>query len=600
MAEEDAFAIEAQEEAILSRSEELRHRDLSTRLPSYISATGSRTTDDEERPLLASKSPVGREGRNTDAPPSYGDAITKPWTAFEGLPWYKRPSVRSPAFTLKRTTDFNQIFWLLPAFFPFCLAWGGLIVPKTYLILNLICRDYLSERSSIDPSFHTFPVVLGEQNEQCRDAHVQALVARFQLYSSLLMGIFSAIVTPYMGALSDRFGRKKVIAFSTLGAFVGEIITIIVGTHPDTLSVYWLLLGYLLDGMSGSFTTNMSISLAYASDCTAPERRNVAIGFFHATLFSGIAFGPILAAFLMQWSGTIMIVFYVAVGCHLFFITFLLLFIPESVSQERQLHAREKHRIKKQETQDDSWWSTIKKYNLFEPLWILRPRGSGTSSALRRNLSLLASIDTIMFGVGMGTLGIIVIYPQYVFGWDPIQSSKFLSIVNICRVTGLLLVLPVVTRIFRGPVRADRQSGHRGADMLDIRIVRVAILLDLVGYAGYAMAKQGGMFVVSAMIAAFAGIGSPTLSSAITAHVPPDRTGQVLGAMGLLHALARVIAPTVFNLIYSLTVATFTQTVFVCLGSLFLVVFVLSWFLKPGSKSLLPLACMIRNLFLTR
>lgn len=440
----------------------------------------------------------------------------------------------------------------------------------------------------MDPTFRTLPVVLGEQNDQCRDAHVQSLVARFQLYSALLSGVFSAIVAPYLGALSDRVGRKKIIAFSTLGLFIEGIISIVVGTYPQKISVYWLLLGFLLDGFCGSFTSAMGISLAYATDCSPPERRNVAIGYFHGTLFAGIAIGPILAGLLMKWAGTILIVFYFTVGCHLFFIAFLLIAIPESVSRDRQLHAREKHRVKKEETQDISWWSTIKNYNLFEPLWILRPRGPGTSKALRRNLGLLASIDTIMFGVAMGTMGIILIYPQYVFGWDPVQASNFLSIANICRVTGLLVVLPIVTRVFREPTRAGEQSDHRGADMLDIRVVRVAILFDLVGYVGYATAMTSGMMVASAMIAAFAGIGSPTLSSAITAHVPPDRTGQVLGAMGLLHALARVIAPTVFNTIYSLTVGHFTQAVFVCLGSLFLVVFVLSWFLRPGGQYCFP------------
>jgi MFS family permease len=427
--------------------------------------------------------------------------------------------------------------------------------------------------------------MLGEQNDQCRDAQVQSLVARFQIYSALLSGVFSAVVAPYIGAMSDRVGRKKMIAFSTLGLFIEEITTVVVGSYPEILSVYWLLFGFLLDGLCGSLTSAMGISLAYASDCTPPERRNVAIGYFHGTLFAGIAIGPILAGVLMKWAGTILIVFYFAIGCHLFFIIFLLTMIPESVSKDRQMHAREKYRIKNQDTQDLSWWSNIKNYNLFEPLWILYPKGPGTSAALRRNLCVLASIDTIMFGVGMGTIGISLIYPQYVFGWDPVQASEFLSIANICRVTGLFVVLPLITRIFRPRVQADQSSGHHGADMLDIRIVRVAILFDLVGYAGYATAMSGGMMVASAMIAAFAGIGSPTLSSAITAHVPPDRTGQVLGAVALLHALARVIAPTVFNTIYSLTVGRFTPAVFVCLGSLFLVVFVLSWFLKPGSKS---------------
>ncbi|KAF7511276.1 hypothetical protein GJ744_004841 [Endocarpon pusillum] len=562
---EDAFTMAAQDEAIIARN----HDELSVKghdqSRKHDSAAAEMAVDDENSPLLPLKSHANTTpSRNTS--PNRTDRITEPWTAFGALPWYKRPS----------------IYWLLPAFFPLCLAWGGLIVPKTYLILNLICQDYLSDRAAVDPNFHTLPLILGEQNDQCRDAHVQAMVARFQLYAGLLSGIFSALVAPYLGALSDRIGRKKIIGFSTLGAFIEGIAYLMVGTYPQAISVYWLLPAFLLDGVCGSFGSVMGNSLAYATDCTPPERRNVAIGYFHGTLFAGIALGPMLAGAMMKWTGSLLVVFYYSIGSHLFFILFLFILVPESVSKTRQDHAWEKYRIKKEETHEESWLDTIKNYNFFEALSILRPRGPGTSNALRRNLTLLASIDTIMFGVAMGTMGIILIYPQYLFGWDPVQASNFLTIANVCRVTSLLVVLPLITRLFRKPVPAGGKCAHRGADMLDIRIVRVAILLDLIGYIGYATAMTGGMMMASAMIAAFSGVGSPTLSSAITAHVPPDRTGRVLGALGLLHAMARVIAPTVFNTIYSLTVGHFTQAVFVCLGSLFLVVFVLSWFLKPG------------------
>jgi MFS family permease len=478
-----------------------------------------------------------------------------------------------------------QILWLLPAFFPFCLAFGGIIVPKTYLVLDLICQDYLSDRAVKDPHFKFMPVIFGSENPQCRDPHVQSLVAKFQLYQSLLSGVFSAIVSPHLGALSDRIGRKKVIAFAILGTFCAEGITIIVGTHPGEISVYWILVGYLLDGLCGSFTTTMALSFAYAADCTPPERRNVAFGYFHGTLFAGIALGPILTGYLMNVTGGIMIVFYVALGCDIFFILFLLLAIPESVSKERQLHAREKHQTKMQAPEYETWLRTIKNYNLFEPLSILWPKGAGSSRKLRRNLVLLAAIDTTMFGVAMGTLQVILIYAEFKFGWDAVKSSMFLSAVNLCRVVGLVVGLPLLTRLVRGPLK-KQTSGHRGADRLDINIIRSAILFDLLGYIGYATAQTGGLLILAGMIASLGGLGSPTLQSALTKHIPSDQTGQVLGATGLLHALARVVAPTIFNLIYSQTVEVFPQTVFVCLASLFILAAMMSWFLKPNGLCL--------------
>jgi len=472
---------------------------------------------------------------------------------------------------------------LLPAFFPFCLAFGGIIVPKTYLILDLICAQYLSDRAARDPTFKFMPVLLGSENPQCRDPHVQSLVAKFNLYANLLSGIFSAVIAPHLGALSDRVGRKKVIICTSFGAICAEIITIIVGTNPEKISVYWTLWGSLLDGLCGSFTSGMALAFAYASDCTAPEQRNVAFGYFHGTLFAGIALGPILAGWLIEVAGTVLIVFYVALGCHMFFILFIFLFVPESLSKERQILAREKRNLALAQAPQKDWITTIKTYNLFEPLWVLRPTGEGSSSKLRKNLFVLAAIDTMMFGVAMGTMQIIIIYAEYRFGWDAINSSRFLSAVNICRVIGLFILLPILTRIVRGPARGQ-SAGHRGCDMLDISIIRGAILFDLIGYIGYAMAPSGAVMAISGMVASLGGIGSPTLQSSLTKHIPSDRTGQVLGASGLLHALARVVAPTIFNLIYSQTVGLYAGIVFICLASVFVLVFIISWFLKPHGE----------------
>lgn len=410
---------------------------------------------------------------------------------------------------------------------------------------------------------------------------MQSLVARFNLYANLLSGVFSAIISPHLGALSDRIGRKKVIACASLGAFAAEIITIIVGTHPGKVSVYWILLGAFFDGLCGSFTTAMALAFAYASDCSPPERRNVAFGYFHGTLFAGIALGPILAGWLIELTGTVITVFYVSLACHAFFILFVSFVVPESLSKERQLLAREKRRLAQLQSPHKDFLARLRNYNLFEPLWVLRPTGEGSSSKLRRNLFVLAAIDTMMFGVAMGTMQIIIIYAEYRFGWTAVDSSMFLSAVNVCRVLGLIVILPLLTRIFRGPAQ-EHSAGHKGSDMLDINIIRGTIVFDLLGYIGYAFSPSGAIMVLSGMVAALGGIGSPTLQSSLTKHIPADLTGQVLGASGLLHALARVVAPTIFNLIYSETVGIYAGIVFVCLASIFVIVFILSWFLKPN------------------
>lgn len=452
-------------------------------------------------------------------------------------------------------------------------------MPKTYLIQDLICRDLLSDRALRDPSFVAAPVHFGDRNSQCDDDNeVQSKTAIFALYTSLISGVFSAIVAPVLGALSDRHGRKVIIVCATFGSLLSEGITIAVGLNAGKLSVYWLLVGYLADGLSGSFTTALALCFAYASDCTSPERRNVAFGRFHATLFAGIAIGPVVAGLIIKSTGSIMAPFFFALGCHLFFILFTSLCVPESLSKERMLVAREKRAA---EVAARSSGTSLKDFNIFAPLWILRPTGPGSSSQLRRNLLILATVDTMMFGVAMGTMQIVLIYARKRFHWDAVESAGYLSATNITRVSALVLLLPLLTRWVRGPASTST-AGRHGSDGLDIGMIRFAIVFDFIGYLGFALTPSGALMIVSGMVASLGGIGPPTLQASMTKHIPPDRTGQVLGASGLLHALARVVAPVVFSLIYSKTVATYAGFVFLCLASIFVVVFILSWFLKPG------------------
>ncbi|KAJ9268427.1 hypothetical protein DTO212C5_5579 [Paecilomyces variotii] len=580
MENEAPFAVDAEQDARLRAS---TASNVAGNIPAIDPADQGgkgdiRETVHEDTPLLSSEGAQTRFG--TAGLPGDGDdgRHETPWLGakeFEAKPWWRRPS----------------IWWLLPPLLPFTIAYGGIAVPKINLILSLICRDYLSERASRDPGFTYLPVLFGKDNEQCQIPEVQSLVARFQLYYNLISGILSAVVSPRLGRFSDRHGRTKVIALTAFGSILGEIVTLVVAAKPQSSSVNLLLVGAFFDGLCGSFTTALALVHSYASDCTAPENRNVAFGYFHGVLFTGVAAGPFLAGYVIKRTGKIIGVFAAALAFHTFFFLMLIFVIPESLSEERQRIARNKHLMKRLDSDGSRRLSLrdLHPANLFRPLTILFPKGDhvhaltsdgrAAVSALRKNLIILAAIDTAMFGVAMGTVQVIIIYAEYMFDWGNYESSIFVSLVNSVRVINLLLVLPAVTRLVRG--KRTGSQPNTGSDMLDIVLIRLSIMFDMLGYIGYSVVRTGSLMTLSGMVAALGGMGSPTLQSSLTKHVPPDRTGQLLGAMGLLHALARVVAPAVFNLIYSLTVGKFTQTVFVCLASVFGLTFILSWFIRP-------------------
>ncbi|EFR04352.1 hypothetical protein MGYG_07360 [Nannizzia gypsea CBS 118893] len=495
---------------------------------------------------------------------------------FSSLPWWKRPSV----------------FWLLPPLLPFTLAFGGVAVPKINLLLTLICREYFSDRAEKDITFTYAPVIFGVENPQCRIPEVHALVSRFQLVMNLIAGILSAVVSPKLGELSDGYGRTKIIGLCTLGTCLGEVITALVATFPDTLPVNLFLLGAFFDGMFGSITAAVALTQSYAADCTPANKRNVSFGYFHGVLFIGIALGPLSASYLIKATGDVRLIFYAVVACQAILPIFISFIAPESLTKERQKRNREKRNIKpldinKLRLQD------FNPLHLLKPLAVLLPVTDKTVSKtaaektrvklVQRNLIILAAIDTALFGVSMGTMSTLILYVEYVFGWGNIESSLFVSVSSTVRVIVLLGVLPLLTRWIRNRRNSSLSESqtNRGSDKLDIGIIRVSILFEFLGYAGFSLVKTGPLMVLCGVLNAMSAMASPTINSTLTKHLPSDRTGQLLGAVGLLHALARVIAPTVLGFVYSWTVGKLTQTVWILLASLLFVSFISCWFLLP-------------------
>jgi len=480
------------------------------------------------------------------------------------------------------------------------------MVPKLNLILSLVCREYLVEstgsasQQSLTSGTFRKPSLMDLDNAQCRKIdEVQALATKFMTVLTITAGALSAIMAPKLGALSDRFGRLRLLIITSFGGFLGEIITILAGTYPDSVHYRWMIVGAVFDGLCGSFTAGMALTHAYAADCTPPPKRAMAFGYFHACLFGGIAVGPLIAALLVRKTGSIVTMFFFALGVHTLFIFYVIFIVPESLSKKRQLLAREKYAAEMGDRFNSGqvgWKVTLKRANVLAPLKILYPTGPGSSSAIRANLILLSTVDTIIFGVAMGSMTVVVYYMGHQFDWDTAEISVFSSIVNSCRVTALIGVLPLLNYFFRTR-RANKQrrlSGfatpepNSGSDWLDLSVIRTAIFMEIIGYAGYALTRTPGLFVISGIVASAGGIGSPTLQSALTKHVPHDKIGQLLGATGLLHALARIFCPLIFNMIYARTVVKdLPQVVFVVLSCCFVVGFLCSWFIRPNSESLI-------------
>jgi len=94
------------------------------------------------------------------------------------------------------------------------------------------------------------------------------------------------VAAPILGQLSDRFGRKPVLAFSIAGTAVGYAIFAI---GISTASIPLLFLGRAIDGLTGG---NIAVAQAAVGDVSNDSNRQKNFGLLGAAFGLGFIIGP--------------------------------------------------------------------------------------------------------------------------------------------------------------------------------------------------------------------------------------------------------------------------------------------------------------------
>jgi MFS family permease len=232
--------------------------------------------------------------------------------------------------------------------------------------------------------------------------------------------------TPLIGALSDRYGRRPVIATCVAGSVLG------LGLFAAAISIPWcslfpvakaegwplalLFAGRILDGVSGGTAATATAVLA---DISAPERRARAFGLVGVAFGLGFVLGPFLGGMLAERSLNLPVL--VAVAIALLNLVLVLALLPETHPVEaRQAMPR------------------MRELQPFHQL-----RRVFANPRIRR----LAAAFFLFFLAFSAFTGVLVLYLQRSFGWGPrLTSTAFLVVGIVAMVVQGGLIGPLVKR----------------------------------------------------------------------------------------------------------------------------------------------------------
>jgi len=300
------------------------------------------------------------------------------------------------------------------------------------------------------------------------------------------------VFSPVLGALSDRFGRRRVILISNFGLGFDYIL---MALAPNLI---WLFVGRLISGITAA---SISTSYAYITDVTPPEKRAGAFGLMGAAFGLGFILGPGVGGILGSVDPRLP--FWVAAGLSLANALYGLFVLPESLPLDKR--------------QPFSW----RRANPFASLKFLHRQ---------RELFGLASIGFLSNLAHVVLNSTFVLYAGYRYQWNEREVGLALALVGICSmIVQGGLVRPFVAKY-----------GPRTALM-------VGLGAGLGGFVVFGVATSGGIFLLGIPLLALWGFAGPSVQSLMTQRVSAIEQGRLQGANSSLTGVAQMIGPSLFT-----------------------------------------------------
>jgi MFS family permease len=319
-------------------------------------------------------------------------------------------------------------------------------------------------------------------------------------------------VTPLIGALSDRYGRRPVIATCVSGSVLG------LGLFAVTVSLDWpagsglpliLLFGArLIDGVSGGTAATAGAVLA---DVTPPERRAQAFGLIGVAFGLGFIIGPFLGGQLARLTVTLPV--WVATGFALLNLVVVLLLLPETHPQDARRQMPRKRDL-----------------NPFAQI----ARVMGNPAVGRLCLSFF-----LFFLAFNGFTAILVLYFKQRFNWGPeLATTAFLIVGVVATLVQGGLIGPLVKRF-----------GEWRLTLIGLGLVIAGCLLIP---ATDPERARLGVFSAVAILATGTGLVTPSLRSLVSRRLDGEGQGAALGSLQALQSLGSFLGPPLAGLSYDL------------------------------------------------
>ena len=303
------------------------------------------------------------------------------------------------------------------------------------------------------------------------------------------------IANPILGELSDKFGRKKILAFCLAGTALSYVVF---AYAILTKNLPLLFISRFADGITGG---NISVAQAVVADTTEPKDRAKSFGLIGAAFGLGFIFGPYIGGKLadpavVSWFNAATPFWFAAI---LGFLNFLavVFWLPETLKTVKEnVHV---HILK-------SFTNIGRAFKMADMRVIFT-----TSFLFQGGFAFFTTFATVFFIKH--------------FNFTQGNIGDFFSYIGLW----LAFTQAVLTRRLSGKVSEDQ-------------ILRVTLIgAGLVVLAYFLPNTRWELFMVAPFFAMMIGLNQANMTSLVSRSAGPEVQGEILGISSSVQALAQTI-----------------------------------------------------------
>jgi DHA1 family tetracycline resistance protein-like MFS transporter len=302
--------------------------------------------------------------------------------------------------------------------------------------------------------------------------------------------------TPILGQLSDRYGRKPVLAFSLAGTALGYAL-FAVGIIFRNIPL--LFIARALDGITGG---NLSVAQAAIADVTSPQDRTKNFGMIGAAFGVGFIIGPFLGGVLADPS----IVSWFSAATPFWFAAILA--SANTMQVLVQFDETNKH---------------MRRFN------VDFTRGIGNLARAYampelRPIFLTSFFFNAGFGFFISFFGLFLIHR---FGFNEARIGNFFAWVGVCAIFTQL----VTTR-------------RVAAKFSEAQVLKISLLgVSMVMFTYLALPSPIWLLFIAPISSTFNGLSLANMGGLLSRSVAPQVQGEILGIGSSIQALANSLPP---------------------------------------------------------